>query len=134
MVKDTLALKKTPTKPSQPLDLPISETTWDDLLLAREKAVIVKEEMEASLAVISEEMLHRLAEEKINGKIVGGWSISKATRYSFDTDLKTAKEYGATKEVIDNSKLKELHLKGIEIPGTKKSEYVMVKEIKKSED
>lgn len=111
-----------------------TEMTWQQLLDMREKANIAKEEIEAGLSVVNEELLERLKKEKINGKVVGNWGISKATRYSFETTLEEAEALGAVKQTVDQAKLKKLISSGIKIPGTKVSEYVMVRQVEKKMD
>ena len=106
--------------------------SWEDLLELREKVMMQKEELEATVKVLSEEFLHRLAEEKLSGKVVGNYSISKAVRYGFETTLEQATELGATKTVVDPTALKKLMQKGIIIPGVKKTEYCMVRTVEKN--
>ena len=113
---------------------PISELAWEELLDRREVVNELKENLEAELKVLSEEFLLRLQEEKVNGKIVNNWAISKATRYGFDTTLEQAQELGAVKTVVDSAALKALHTKGILVPGVKKTEYVMVREVVKNNE
>lgn len=108
--------------------------TWQELLVTREKAVLAKEELEASIKVINDEMLERLKEEKINGKVIDNYSISKATRYSFDVDLKKAKELGAVKEMVDQALLKQMYFKGVKFDGIKTTEYILVREVIKDEN
>lgn len=113
----------------------ISELTWEELLARREVVMSNLEEIEAEKKVLSDEFLHRLEEEKISGKVVGNWSISKATRYVFDTTIEEAKALGAViqKEVLDSAMLKNLVQKGIQVPGAKKVEYPTVREVVKTQ-
>lgn len=109
--------------------------SWEDLLLLREKYNAEKENIDAALSVISHECLERLQQEKVNGKVVGNYSISKSTRYGFDTTLAEAQELGATKLVVDASALKAIHLGGkVTVPGVKKTEYVMIREVVRSSE
>lgn len=110
----------------------ITDLTWGELLARREILTASIEELEAEKKVLSDEFLFRLQEEKTNGKVVGNWSISKATRYSFETTMAEARELGAVKETIDASVLKQQHLKGIKVPGVKKIEYAIVREVVKA--
>lgn len=110
-----------------------SEMTYEKLLEMRFQANTTMEELEAAIKVVNEELLIRLRAEKSSGKVVGNWAISKVVRYSFDTSLDDARALGAIKESVDSSKLKILTQKGIKIPGTKRSEYVLVREVEKPE-
>lgn len=116
------------------VDKAFSEMTWEELLIRREALNGVIENLEAEKKILSDEFLYRLNEEKISGKVVGNWSISKSTRYSFDTTVDQAKELGAAEQkwVIDTATLKQLVQKGTQVPGTKKIEYVNVREVVKS--
>lgn len=117
------------------IELPetVSEITWEELLQYREKMSVAKEAMEAALKVISDECLERLNKEKLNGKLVGNFTVTKISKMSFDTSLESAQELGATKMVVDQGALKKLFLEGIPVPGVKKTEYVMIKEVSKGE-
>lgn len=108
-----------------------AQVSYEELLKTREELMAKKEELEAALSVISDELLFRLTEEKISGKIVGNYSITKATRVSFDVSLETAQALGATKEVIDQAVLKKQLAAGVDVPGMKKTEYIMVREVVK---
>lgn len=114
-------------------ETPVSKMSWENLLARREAVIQVLENLEAEKQILSDEFLARLQEEKISGKVIGNWSISKATRYGFDTTLEQAQELGAVKTVVDQMALKKLFQKGIDIPGAKKTEYCMVREVTKSE-
>src|SRR5438128_2731736 len=124
---------KTQTQPIEQNELDLSQYSWDSLLAYREKLNADKEEAEAALKVINDELLIKLAEEKLSGKIVGQWSISKATRISFDISIPEARVFGAVKETIDQAVLKKLKAKGIEIPNEKRTEYVLVREVARHE-
>lgn len=114
-------------------DLDLSQYGWEELLAYREKLNAQKEEAEAGLSVINTELLAKLKEEKINGKVVGDFSISKATRITYDISLPEAEQYGAVKRSVDQTILKQLAKSGVEIPNEKRTEYVLVKEVNKSE-
>lgn len=111
----------------------LQEFSWEDLLLQREKINLQLEQLEAAQKILSGEMLDRLNLEKISGKVVESWSISKATRISFDLSVEDARAYGAIKETVDQSVLKKLKNSGVEIPNEKRTEYVLVREVAKSE-
>lgn len=115
-------------------DLDLSQYDWESLLAYREKLNAQKEEAEAGLSVINSELLVKLKEEKINGKVVGDWSISKATRITYDISLPEAEQYGAVKRSVDQTILKQLAKSGVEIPNEKKTEYVLVKEVVKNNE
>lgn len=87
------------------------------------------EETEAELKVLSEELLRRLNDEKLNGMVVNDYSISKAVRYSFKTPLDWCILHGAVKQAPDSKILKKLLLSGVEVPDANKTEYVLVKQI-----
>jgi hypothetical protein len=131
-MKDTIQAQNTPQiKPQGQIDL--SQSTWEELLKLREKLSFALENAEAGLKEISAIMLEMLQKEKINGKIVGDWSISKATRLSFTTPIEKAQELGAVKTSIDQAKLKALFQKGIvPVEDMKKTEYVLVREVVKN--
>lgn len=69
---------------------------------------------------VGEEVLNRL---KHSGEVWGHYSISKRVLKTIvlsdneDEELRIAKELGATKEVVDQSKLKALMNKGVKLPG-----------------
>lgn len=110
----------------------IGELNKEGLLNLWEATSIMADELSNQLAAIKAEL-----EAKIegNGEIIGKFAVTRAKRYSFDVDLEQAREFGATKEVVDQSGLRALHNKGIEIPH-KITEYLMIKEVvkKKAED
>lgn len=93
-------------------------TTWEDLLLQREKLLAVQEEIEAAISVLRDEMLLKLEQDGTpDGKVVGDKTISVRTTYTTDKD--TARELGAIKvstmERIDTGLIKALHLKGVPV-------------------
>lgn len=113
---------------------PLSEYTWEQLLEYREKFVTQQEEIEAGLDVLKKEMLIRLQEENVNGKVVGNYAITKATRVSFKTPIDEAEALGAIKKTVDTAALKKLYNDGIQISGVEKTEYVTVREVEKKND
>lgn len=110
------------------------EMTNEELLEARNNAVTFIEDYEAAKAIYSQELLERLKKEKLNGMVIGEQSVTVIKKYSFKTPISYAKEVGAIKEVIDTEKLKKLVLKGISVPETNTTEYIMVKTIKGNDE
>lgn len=122
-------------KPEPVAETPINELTWEQLMNRRETTEAVLDNLKAEMQVISDECLYRLQEEKTNGKIVGDYTISKKKDYSFsDTPLEWAKEMGAVSETKDRTKLRALYEKGIQVPGAKFSEGVMIRRINKEKE
>jgi len=111
----------------------IVEMTYEQLLELRFQANTIIEEQEAAVKIVNEELSLRLDAEKLTGKAVGNWGISKAVRFSFKTTLEEAQALAATKEVPDPAKLKKLLAAGVAIPGVSKSEYIMVRQIEKEQ-
>ena len=109
------------------------DMTFEEILKHREVLAYAKEQMEAAMKVYSDELLIRLKEENISGKVVGNKSISKATRLSFKTTLDEARTLGAIKEAIDSEILKKLYYSKVNVPGVNITEYVMVKDVVKKE-
>lgn len=111
---------------TNPQDLKIEE-----LIEQREQMLQAIEDIKAGVSVFNEEILARLASEKLNGMIVGEHTISKVKRISFSTKIEEARELGATKtkEVLDEVLLKKMYNAGAEIPGVRVTEYIMVKDI-----
>lgn len=107
----------------------LSQLSWEELLTKREKLLAAIEELEAEKSVLSDEFLTRLKDENISGKVIGNWSISKATRISFAVTIDQAREFGAVKEAIDQAILKKQYLQGANVPGIKRTEYAMVREV-----
>lgn len=105
------------------------DMTLEKLLSTRQEFALAKEQMEAGMAVINEELLARLTKEKVTAKVVEGFTVSRVTRISFATTLAQAKELGAVKEAVDNDALKKLHYSGVIVPATKTSEYVTVRNL-----
>lgn len=124
MQKQTNNIQKEPEVKTQDLE---------GLLEQREKLVHMRDEIDASLKVISEELVIYLDEQKLKGTIIGDWTVSKATRLSFKTPLDWASQHGATKLAVDNSKLKALYQKGVEVPEVNITNYVLIKQVDKSD-
>ena len=87
----------------------------------------------ASMVMIRTEILARLEEEKIDGCLVGEYSVTKATRINFKTTLEQAGELGAVKQAVDTEALRKLHNKGIKVPGTSITIYLSVRRISQDE-
>ena len=119
----------------EPIGIKEQTMTWEDLLTLREKILSEQEELEAHLQIIKEEILLRLDEEKVQGKIVGSKNISVRTVYT--TDKEIARELGAittvTQERINTGVIKELYLKGIEIKNLQVNRIPLITEIRKEE-
>lgn len=109
------------------------EMTYEQLLEARDQANHRIEELKSAVQIVNEEIMQRLAAENITGKVVGNWGISKATRFSFDTSIEEAEALGAVKQVVDQTELKSLLKKGVAVPGVRKSEYIIVREVEKAD-
>lgn len=96
----------------------LSELSWEELMEFRAKIIQEQENLEAAVSVIKDEMVARLEEEGMDGKIVGDKTISIRTSYT--TDKETARELGAIKTVtserIDVAMIKALYFKKVEIP------------------
>ncbi len=113
-------------------DIP-AEMNYEQLLELRERTNQEIEDLQAALSVVNQELLIKLDAEKLTGKIVGNWGVTKAVRYSFKTSIDEARALGAIKESVDSTKLKILLNKGIPIPGVSRSEYITVRAIDTSE-
>ncbi|MDQ3099532.1 MAG: hypothetical protein M3Q44_07360 [bacterium] len=93
----------------------------------------MKDDVESAMTIAKEELLSRLDDENIRGKVVNGYGVTKATRVSFKTSLKQALELGAVKQAVDTDVLKRLHEAGAEVPGLSITHYVLVKALSKGE-
>jgi len=113
----------------------------EDLIkLSKEKLIdklqefnLQEEQVMASMVMIRTEILARLEEEKIDGCLVGEYSVTKAKRVSFKTSLEEAQELGAIKQAVDINTLRKLHNKGIKVPGTSITIYLSVRRISQDE-
>ncbi len=85
-----------------------------------------QEDIEATIKVIKDELVTRM---DTNGEIIGDYSLTKAKRINFKVTLDEAKELGAVKPAIDNTILKQLYDKGIEI-AHEVTEYLLIKAVK----
>ena len=85
-----------------------------------------QEEVEATIKVIKDELASRM---DTNGEVIGDYSITKAKRINWKVTFEQAKELGAVKPAIDNTVLKQLYDKGIEI-AHEVTEYLLIKAVK----
>ena len=114
----------------------------EDLIkLSKEKLIdklqefnLQEEQVMASMVMIRTEILARLEEEKIDGCLVGEYSVTKAKRVSFKTSLEEAQNYGAIKSVIDTDILRKLYNKGVKIPGVNIVYYLSVRRLSQEEN
>ena len=113
----------------------------EDLIkLSKEKLIdklqafnLEEEQIMASMVMIRTEILARLEEEKVDGCLVGEYSVTKASRINFKTTLEQAQELGAIKQAVDTDVLRKLHNKGIKVPGTSITIYLSVRRISQDE-
>ena len=88
----------------------------------------VKEEVEGTEKAIKDELASQI---QGNGEVIGEYSVVKARRVSFTSvTLEQAKDFGATKQVVDSTVLKVMLDKGIDIPHSV-TEYLLIKLIVK---
>lgn len=106
----------------------------EDLIKKLEEFNIANEEVMANLVMIREELMARLDDEKKDGELIGDYSVSKTKRVTFKTSVEQAEELGAVKKAVDTTKLKKLHDKGIEVPGTNITVYLSIRKLPQKED
>ena len=105
---------------------PRSPDEYTDMQLVEARDSIDQQinQLEAAKKVITDELVDRLKQEKVTGKIVGQFQISRTKRFSFpDVTLEQAKELGAVSETINQTMLKTLWTKGVQLP-VKETEYL----------
>lgn len=90
----------------------------------------VYDEVMGGMTEIRNEFLDRLTKEKKDGEIVGEYQVSKTKRITFKTTLEQAEELGAIKKAPDTKILKNLHDKGVKVPGTSETVYLSVRKLK----
>jgi len=113
----------------------ISELTDEQLAKLDLKARYLFDEIVSAQSVIRNELLTRLKEQKLDGKILGDQYVSIVKKVLFtDVPLAFAKELGATKEAVDTARLRSLYESGAKIKGAKISEYVLIREVKKEKE
>lgn len=112
----------------------IEEITLEELVDAYLKAKGIMEQMEAEKRVVQDEILNRLRVLKLDGtKTKNGYMVNRIRKTSFaGITVAQARQLGATimEEKVDSGKLRQLHDKGVNIPGVKQIVYVDVKEAK----
>jgi len=112
-----------------------AEMTDEELVERHEVLKFQLEELDAEAKIIREEFGDRLANEHLDAKIVGDFNVGKTTMVRFsDTPLEVAKEYGATKEVIDEPMLRKLYKAGTPIEGAKEITYVKITQSKAKDE
>ena len=94
-----------------------------------------QDELEAQRQAVKVEIMERLTKEKVDGKQVGDWAVTKFKMITFKTSLEDARKYGATKteEKPDTTILRKLYNKGEKIPGAEEREELRVSLIEKEE-
>lgn len=101
--------------------------SYKQLLEARALVDQQIEDIQALRSIISEELLNRLRNENLNGKVVGEYIISRVKRITFKTKLEDARSFGAVTEAVYTKRLKELYSMGVPIPDVSETEYLLVK-------
>ncbi len=114
----------------------------DLLTLSKEKLIdklqalnLQEEQRMASMVMIREEILARFKEEKINGEVIGEFSVTKSQRITFKTTIEEAGELGAVIQApkINTKTLRQLHDSGAKVPGVQKKIYLSVRRLSQSE-
>lgn len=129
MVKKTKMMKKFFGISSDPATL--GELDKEELVEMNELTERLLEELSAQRVAVRAELLDKI---EGNGEVIGEKTYTKIRIYNFGIELAEAKELGATrivpeKEVVDNSALKKLLLKGAKIKHDI-VERLMIREIK----
>jgi|SRR5579885_997898 len=112
----------------------ITEISIEQLVEAYTKATTLREEIEATMSVVKDEIMARLDAENVKGKVVNDYTVSKATRVSFRTSLEWAEQAGAVKKTVDAAKLKALYDSGVEVPDTQVTSYLVVRPVPQKGD
>ena len=107
--------------------------TIKELVESYAKLQYQKEEMEAAERVIKDALLEHLDKMKLDSQLVNNWSITRARRVSFKTDIEIARSLGAVKEAVDDTKLRQLDKSGVEIPGKQVTVYLLIRDISQNE-
>ena len=117
----------TPTNP----DLTVYSKA--ELVELYQQAATQKEEFEATIEVVKDELILRLKSEKKDGDVINDTAVQIIKQVRFKTTVDQAREFGAvvTKETIDTKMLRHLHDQGVEVPGTNSSEYLKVQSLNK---
>lgn len=108
----------------------------EELVARMDQISDLKEELDAELSVIKDELMDRLEKEGRDSFLVNGRSISKVIRKVWSgVSIETAQLYGAVKEeiktFIDTKVLDAVASKGIKIEGMVETVYLNVRTIKK---
>ena len=106
----------------------------EKLINKLEELNIANEDTMASMVMIRTEIMARLDEEKKDGELIGDYSVSKSKRVTFKTSIEQAEELGAIKKAVDTTKLKKLHDKGVEIPGTNITVFLSVRKLNQNDN
>lgn len=104
----------------------ILKMSKEELVTLYANTLSEQEEVEATIKAVKDELTSRM---DTNGEIIGNYSITKANRINFKVTFDEAKELGAVKPAIDNTVLKQLYDKGIEIKH-EVTEYLLIKAVK----
>lgn len=99
----------------------IKEISSEQLAEMYDEMRTTVKEIEEGQSVVLDELGDRIRALKLNGTKFGKWLVTLPNpRISVsEVYLSTAKELGATKEVVDASKIYSLYQRGIKIEGVK---------------
>lgn len=107
-------------------DMELPELVEDALRMRQ-----IKEDCDAALAMLNDELKDRLTEMKVTGMRIGENFVSRVTLINVtDVPLSKAKELGAVKTVADSAKLRALYQKGVLKKGVKETVYIKITENK----
>lgn len=105
----------------------VAKMSYEELLDKRDNANHIIDDAKSTLTVVNEEILRRLKEEELQGKVVDDWAVSRVTRFSYkNVSLETADALGCTKQAIDSVKLRKLYSSGVDVDGVGEYEYIRV--------
>lgn len=109
----------------------VQKANKEKLIEEWEVADRIKKEMEEYLSVLRDELFIKVSG---NGEVIKGYGVTKAERYSFKgMTIEQAEEFGAVKKSIDESVLKKLHFKGVELPIKPTiTKYIIIRPIEKN--
>lgn len=106
----------------------LQKATKEELVEAVTVTQQILEDMEAQVKTIKTELFGRI---ETSGEIIGDYSVVKAKLVTFpDVTLEQAQEFGAVKQAVNVTILKNLYQSGIEVPH-KVTEYLIIKEVNK---
>ncbi len=109
----------------------VQEKTMEELVEHYAQAIQMKEDLEAAISVVKDEILLRLDAEGVKGKIVNEYSVTKVTKTLFKTTLEEATELGAIKFSVDTVKLKKMYEAGAPVPNVVETSYLLIKPVSK---